>query len=357
MKRRKTRLVKAGGISIGGGNPVSVQAMCTTDTRDWAATSRQINSLERAGCEIARVAIPDGEAALAVGKIKKRIKIPLVADVHFDWRLALEALRQGADKIRINPGNIGSAAGVREIALACAAKGVPVRVGVNAGSLKSLKNRGVRWSANEWASRMADEALEQTAELEKYGLKDLVVSLKADDTERTILANRIFSGQSDIPLHLGVTEAGSFISGAVKSAIALGTLLSEGIGDTIRVSLTEEPEVQVRCAFEILKALGLREFGPEIISCPTCGRCRAPVRNVVSELEKKIYSSPELMRLSRGLKIAVMGCAVNGPGEARQADFGIAGGKGEGVWFEKGKITKKLPQSRWVSAIISRIRL
>ncbi|MDD2772602.1 MAG: flavodoxin-dependent (E)-4-hydroxy-3-methylbut-2-enyl-diphosphate synthase [Elusimicrobiales bacterium] len=355
--RRPTRRVRAGGVAIGGGAPISVQAMCNTDTRDLKATIAQANRLEAAGCEIVRVAVPDMEAALNLRKIKNATTMALVADIHFDHRLALEAVRQGADKIRINPGNIGGKAKVREVAKACAANGIPIRIGVNSGSLAALKKIEGKpgWTFTRWTECMVSEALKEVAALEEFGFKNIVVSLKADDAERTVLANRLFASRTNIPLHIGVTEAGSLVPGVVKSSIALGALLRAGIGDTVRVSLTEPPELQVRCAFEILKALGLRAYGPDIISCPTCGRCCVDVHGTVRDLEKLIYSDRRLLKKAEGLKIAVMGCAVNGPGEAREADFGIAGGQGEGVWIEKGKILHKIPQNKWVGAIIARI--
>lgn len=358
LKRRKTRRIVVGRIAMGADEPVRVQSMCNTDTRDAAGTVRQILQLESAGCEISRVAVPDMEAALKLGFIKKRIHTPLVADIHFDHRLALEALRQGVDKIRINPGNIGERSGVEEVVRACKSRGVPIRIGVNAGSLKRLKTVKGKppWTSLEWARTMVKEVLEETAVLEELDFKDIVVSLKADDTQRTLLANRIFSEVSDIPLHIGVTEAGGFLSGTVKSSIALGILLMEGIGDTIRCSLTEDPVTQVRCSYEILKTLQLRTQGPEIISCPTCGRCRVDVRKVITELEKRIYSDPLLLSRSAGMKIAVMGCVVNGPGEARDADFGIAGGRGSGVWIEAGKAVRSVKQREWVKTIIERIK-
>lgn len=359
MKARGTRTVKIGPYVIGGGNMVRVQSMCNTDTRDVRSTVRQIHALEKAGCEIIRVAVPDMRAAQAIGKIVRGIHIPLVADIHFDHALALEAVRQGAAKIRINPGNIGDAAKVRAVAASCKAAGVPIRIGVNAGSLRALKglDGSPRWTAKQWAAQMVKEALEEIRALEKCGFRDILVSLKADDIERTELACRLFAAKSDVPQHIGVTEAGSLIPGSVKSALALGALLKDGIGDTIRVSLTEDPLLQLRCAYEILKALGLREYGPEIISCPTCGRCQVDVVKTVAELERRVYADASLLKAASGLKIAVMGCAVNGPGEARGADFGIAGGKGTGLWFEKGKIMRSLPQKRWLPEIIRRIKI
>ncbi len=356
-KPRKTRTVKVGRYSIGGSSPVSVQSMCNTDTRDLKATVDQIRRLEDAGCEIIRVAVPDMQAAENLGRIKAAIGIPLVADIHFDWRLAVEAVRQGVDKVRINPGNIGEKDKVRAVVKACKAAGVPIRIGVNAGSMKCLKEgQSPRWTSYEWAKRMVKEALDEARTLERLDFHDIVVSLKADDIERTVMANTLFAAKSDIPLHLGVTEAGSFLAGTVKSSLGIGLLLSQGIGDTVRVSLTEDPVMQVRAAYEILKSLGLRHYGPDLISCPTCGRCQVNVGKVIHELEDRIYSDRALLKKAEGLKIAVMGCVVNGPGEARSADFGVAGGKGKGVWIEKGKQIKVVPEREWVNEVIRKIR-
>ncbi len=356
-KPRAVRKVRVGRFTIGGDSPVSVQSMCNTDTRDLKATVDQIRRLEDAGCEIIRVAVPDMQAAENLGRIKAAISIPLVADIHFDWRLAVEAVRQGVDKVRINPGNIGEKDKVREVVKACKSAGVPVRIGVNAGSLKALKETpSPRWTPYEWARRMVKEALDEARTLERLDFRDIVVSLKADDIERTVLANTLFASKSDIPLHLGVTEAGSFLAGTVKSSIGIGLLLSQGIGDTVRVSLTEDPVMQVRAAYEILKSLGLRHYGPDLISCPTCGRCQVNVGKVVRELEDRIYSDRDLLKRSEGMKIAVMGCVVNGPGEARSADFGVAGGKGRGIWIEKGKQIKVVKESEWVNEVIRKIR-
>ena len=334
-----------------------VQSMCNTDTRDAETTVNQIKQLENAGCEIIRVAVPDMQAAENIGNIRKQISIPLVADIHFDWRLAVEAVRQGADKIRINPGNIGDREKVRSVAEACKALGVPIRIGVNAGSLRALQSFKGKpdWPAEKWSETMVSEALGEVAVLEELGFRDILVSLKADDIARTGSACRLFAQKSDVPQHIGITEAGSFMPGLVKSALGLGSLLAEGIGDTIRVSLTEEPVLQVRAAYEILKAAGLREFGPDIISCPTCGRCQVDVRGAVRKLEEAIFTNPELREKARGLKIAVMGCVVNGPGEARDADFGIAGGRGVGVWIENGETGRQIPQDEWVAAITDKI--
>ncbi len=356
-KAQITRKVRVGRFFIGGDSPVSVQSMCNTDTRDVKATVDQIRRLEDAGCEIIRVAVPDMQAAEALGRIRSAISIPLVADIHFDWRLAVEAVRQGVDKVRINPGNIGDKDKVREVVKACKASGVPIRIGVNAGSLKALKDDPKpRWKPYDWARQMVKEALEEVRALERLDFRDIVVSLKADDIERTLMANTLFSSKSDVPLHLGVTEAGSFLAGTVKSSLGIGLLLSQGIGDTVRVSLTEDPVMQVRAAYEILKALGLRRYGPDLISCPTCGRCQVDVGGVIHRLEDRIYSDRVLLKKSEGMKIAVMGCIVNGPGEARSADFGVAGGKGRGVWMENGKQIKVVKEREWVNEIVRKIR-
>jgi (E)-4-hydroxy-3-methylbut-2-enyl-diphosphate synthase len=357
MKRKKTRIVKIGQYKIGGDNPIRVQSMCNTDTRDIKSTLKQIKRLENAGCEFCRVAVLDSDAAKKIGILKRHTKMPIVADIHFDYKLALESIKSGADKIRINPGNIGSKNGVREIVKACKDRNVPIRVGSNAGSLKAIKSVGgkPKWTSEKWAKIMVREALEQVNMLRDMNFENIVVSLKADDIERTVKACRLFARKSDIPQHLGITEAGALLAGTVKSSIGLGLLLNERIGATIRVSFSEDPVLQVRCAYEILKALNLRKFGPDIISCPTCGRCMVDVHNTVKKLEEKIYSDKKLLKLSTGKKIAVMGCVVNGPGEARAADFGIAGGKGEGLFFEKGKVTEKIPQSKWIARIIAKI--
>lgn len=354
---RKTRRVKVGRLAIGGTAPVSVQSMCTTDTRDVKATVDQARRLEAAGCEILRVAVPDMEAAQALGRIRGAISMPLVADIHFDWRLAVEAVKQGVAKVRINPGNIGEKDKVREVVKACKAAGVPIRIGVNAGSLRALKaDPKPRWKPYEWAQRMVKEALAEVRTLEELNFRDIVVSLKADDIERTVMANSLFASKSDIPLHIGVTEAGTFLAGTVKSSLGIGLLLSQGVGDTVRVSLTEDPVMQVRAAYEILKALGLRTYGPDLVSCPTCGRCQVDVGRVVRELEERIYADPALLKKSEGMKIAVMGCPVNGPGEARSADFGVAGGKGRGIWIENGKQIKVIRETEWVNEVVRKIR-
>ena len=320
MKKR-TRAIHLGKVQIGGGAPVSVQAMTKTDTRNTGLTVRQIRRLEREGCEIVRVAVPDMEAARNLGSIRRGIGIPLVADIHFDYRLALEALRQGVDGLRINPGNIGGADRVKAVVEAARERSVPIRIGVNTGSLSKRILKAYKHPTPE---AMVESALEHIRLLEKLGFFDIKVSLKSSDLLDTVRAYRLLHRRVNYPLHLGITAAGPTFSGTVKSSIGIGMLLAEGIGDTIRVSLTGSPVEEVRVGREILKALKLRPRGPEIISCPTCGRCRINLIGMAKAVER------ELATLPRDLTIAVMGCAVNGPGEAREADLGIAGGKGGG---------------------------
>ncbi len=336
-----------GTVTIGGGAPVSVQAMTKTDTRDTGLTVRQIRRLEREGCEIVRVAVPDMEAARNLGSIRRGIGIPLVADIHFDYRLALEALRQGVDGLRINPGNIGSAERVKAVVKAAGARKVPIRIGVNTGS---LSKRILKAYGHPTPEAMVASAMEHIRLLEKLGFFDIKVSLKSSDLLDTVRAYRLLHRRVDYPLHLGITAAGPTFSGTVKSSIGIGMLLAEGIGDTIRVSLTGSPVEEVRVGREILKALKLRPRGPEIISCPTCGRCRINLIGMAKAVER------ELATLPRDLTIAVMGCAVNGPGEAREADLGIAGGKGGGVLFKKGKLVKRLKEKDLVAALIKEAR-
>ncbi|MBI3292423.1 MAG: flavodoxin-dependent (E)-4-hydroxy-3-methylbut-2-enyl-diphosphate synthase [Elusimicrobia bacterium] len=356
--RRKTRPVKIGKVTIGGGAPIAVQTMCTTDTRDVAATVAQIRAVEKAGCEIIRVAVPDMEAAKQLRAIKEQIAIPLVADIHFSYQLALEAIKQGVDKVRINPGNIGSRSKTEAVVKAAKDAGIPMRVGVNAVSLKILKqsDRWTEMTTQEWARQMVNEAMEQIDILNSFDFHDIVISLKADDIGRVVAAYQLMAQQVDYPLHVGLTEAGTLLSGTVKSTIALATLLSEGIGDTIRVSLTEDPVIQVRAGFEILKALRLRTYGPEIIACPTCGRCEVELFQMVNELEKRLGELPLPPNQQKPLKIAVMGCVVNGPGEAKDADFGIAGGKGVGVFIRKGEVVRNVPEGEWVNTLIEEIK-
>ena len=343
MRKIRTRQLSLGGVMIGGGAPIVVQSMTTTDTRRTSPTVRQIRQLEKLGCEIVRVAVPDREAALNLAAIKRGISIPLVADIHFDYKLALEAIKQGVDGLRINPGNIGSTEKVRAVVRAAHECGVPIRIGVNVGSLHKRLLKKYRHPTPE---AMVESAMEHISILESLDFFDIKISLKSSDLLDTVQAYRLIRKKVNYPLHLGITAAGPSFSGSIKSSIGLGILLAEGIGDTIRVSLTGSPQQEVRVAYEILKALKLRTRGPLIISCPTCGRCDINILSIVNTLER------ELASLSRHLTIAVMGCAVNGPGEAREADLGVAGGKGGGVLFKKGKIIKRLKEKELVSALI-----
>jgi (E)-4-hydroxy-3-methylbut-2-enyl-diphosphate synthase len=344
--RKNTRKINVGGVFTGGGSPVSVQSMTNTDTRDVKATVEQIKALERAGCDIVRVAVPDNEAAMAVKDIKKAIAIPLVADIHFDFRLAITCIENGADKIRLNPGNIGGSDRVGKVAKIAKSAGIPIRIGVNSGSIEKqiLKKHG-----GVTAEAMVESALNHAAMLEAWDFNDIVISLKASDVPLTIEAYRLISHRTSYPLHLGVTEAGTISAGTVKSAVGIGCLLAEGIGDTIRVSLTGDPVEEVRVGIEILKALGLRKSGVVFISCPTCGRCKIDLINVANEVEKR------LSKIDKNLRVAVMGCAVNGPGEAREADIGIAGGDGEALLFKKGKIVRKIPQEKIIDELLEEI--
>jgi (E)-4-hydroxy-3-methylbut-2-enyl-diphosphate synthase len=340
------RQVTVGGVLIGGGAPITVQSMTTTKTADVAETVAQIKRLEAAGCDIVRVAVPDTKAARAVADIKAQIAIPLVADIHFDHRLALLAVEAGADKIRINPGNIGGEDKVRAVAEACRRRGVPIRIGVNGGSLEKdlLATYG-----GVTAEALVESALRHIRLLEKFEFYDICVSIKASETQLTIDACRRLSQTVDYPLHLGVTEAGTEYMGIIKSAVGIGALLAEGIGDTIRVSLTAPPEREVKAGIAILKSLGLRRSGAALISCPTCGRTRIDLIRIAEEVEAR------LEKLDRDITVAVMGCAVNGPGEARRADYGIAGGDGEGVLFRKGETINKVPMERLVDELFAMI--
>ncbi len=315
--RRKTRQIKLGGLLIGGDAPISVQSMCSTDTRDVSATLRQIMDLELAGCEVVRCAVPDQDAAGALKQVRDGCNIPLVADIHFDYRLALAAIDAGIDGLRINPGNIGERWKVSEVVRACQERQIPIRIGVNGGS---LEKELLRKHGHATAAAMVESALNHIRVLEEESFDQIKISLKASDIGRTVAAYRLLAQQVDYPLHVGITEAGTVFSGTIKSAVGLGVLLSEGIGDTLRVSLTGDPVTEVRVGWEILKSLELRQRGPVFISCPTCGRCRINLIDIASEVEERLQNLP------LPLKIAVMGCAVNGPGEAREADLGIAGG-------------------------------
>ncbi|MGE5573737.1 MAG: flavodoxin-dependent (E)-4-hydroxy-3-methylbut-2-enyl-diphosphate synthase [Bacteroidota bacterium] len=347
IERRKTRRVVVGEVPIGGGAPVTVQSMTKTDTRDIEATVRQLESLAKAGCEIARCAIPDAAAAAAFAEIKRRSPLPLVADIHFDYRLALAAIAAGADKLRINPGNIGGRERVREVARAAKERGIPIRVGVNAGSLERdlLAKYG-----RPCAEALVESARRSAGLLEDEGFRDIVISIKASDAVTTVEAYEAIAEATDYPLHVGLTEAGGPRAGAVKSAVAMGALLLKGIGDTIRVSLTAEPEEEVRVAREILSSIGLRRFGVEVISCPTCGRCHGDLFGIVREVERRVAG------IDAPLTIAVMGCEVNGPGEAREADIGVALGEGAGLLFTHGKPSGRVPCSEIVERLLVEIR-
>jgi (E)-4-hydroxy-3-methylbut-2-enyl-diphosphate synthase len=344
--RRKTRMVSCGKVKIGGGSPISIQSMTNTDTRDVKATIVQIKQLEKAGCEIVRVAVPDLEAAQAIKKIKQQIKIPIIADIHFDYRLALEAIENGADKLRLNPGNIGGKDRVKQIIIKAQEKKIPIRIGVNAGSIDKkilTKYNGITPEA------MVESAFDHIAFLEAFNFKDIVVSLKASDVKLTQQSYRIMASKTDYPLHIGITEAGTPINGTIKSAIGIGALLLDGIGDTIRVSLTGDPVEEVTVAKHILKLLNLRDFGVQIISCPTCGRCQIDLIGLAEKIEK------ELVNVNKSIKVAIMGCAVNGPGEAKDADIGIAGGRSSALLFKKGEIIRKLNEDEIEKVLLEEI--
>lgn len=345
-QRKKTRLIRVGNVPVGGNSPISVQSMTKTDTRDVRSTIKQITALAKAGCEIIRIAVPDMDAARALGKIREAAAIPVIADIHFDWRLALEAIRQGIDGLRINPGNIGARWKVTEVVSACSANNIPIRIGVNAGSLSK--------KLIEKYSHPVPEALVESAAghieiLESMGFREIKVSLKASNVLTTVDAYRLFSRTFRYPLHIGISEAGPSFTGIIKSSVGLGILLSEGLGDTVRVSLSAEPAEEVRVAYEIMKSLGIREKGATIISCPTCGRCEIDIRGLAAKVEKRLKDS------DKQITVAVMGCIVNGPGEAREADIGIAGGKGTGLLFKKGRIVKRLKESELLDELMKEI--
>lgn len=341
-----TRQVHVGPVAIGGGAPVSIQSMCNTPTENVDATVAQILRLEQAGCDIVRVAVPTREAAMAIPTIKSRIHIPLVADIHFDYKLALLCINGGVDKIRINPGNIGSPDRVRAVADGCRERGIPIRVGVNGGSLEKdilRKYGGVT------AEALAESALGHVRLLEDCGFRDVCISVKCSHVPVNMAAYRLLHERTDYPLHLGVTEAGTPDMGVLKSAIGIGGLLCQGIGDTLRVSLTADPVEEVVAAKRILQAIGLRRSGPDLIACPTCGRTKYDMLSIAREVERRLEGC------TKPITVAVMGCVVNGPGEASAADVGIAGGDGEGLLFAKGKILRKLPQDKLVDALMEEI--
>ncbi|MBM6828428.1 flavodoxin-dependent (E)-4-hydroxy-3-methylbut-2-enyl-diphosphate synthase [Anaerotignum lactatifermentans] len=346
MLRTETREIKIGNIKMGGGNPIVIQSMCNTDTRDPEATVKQILALEDAGCELVRVAIPDMKAADAIGEIKKHIHIPLVADIHFDYRLALRVMELGIDKVRINPGNIGDIDRIRQVVEMAKAKHIPIRIGVNSGS---LEKELVEKYGGVTPQGLVESALKHVRILEDLEFYDIVVSIKASDVPFSLETYRILSEQIPYPIHVGITEAGTLYSGTIKSAVGIGAILAMGIGDTIRVSLTGDPVEEVKAAKEILKSLGLRKFGPSLISCPTCGRTQINLISIANEVEKRLASC------QKDIKVAVMGCVVNGPGEAKEADIGIAGGNGVGILFKKGELIRKMPESELVDALMTEI--
>lgn len=340
--RESTRVIQIGDCKIGGGHPVAIQSMTNTKTEDVAATVAQILELERAGCQIIRCAVPTMEAAQALSEIKCRIHIPLVADIHFDYRLAIAAMEHGADKIRINPGNIGSRERVQAVVDVAKERGVPIRVGVNSGS---LEKEIVEKYGRVTAEGLVESALDKVHMIEEMGYDQLVISIKSSDVLMCIKAHELIARQTDYPLHVGITESGSVMAGSVKSAIGLGNILYQGIGDTIRVSLTGASVEEVRAAKLILKTLGLREGGVTVVSCPTCGRTQIDLIGLASQVEEMVRD------MDLDIKVAVMGCVVNGPGEAREADLGIAGGRGEGLVMRKGEVIKKVPEGELLQAL------
>lgn len=346
MVRRKTRTISIGNVKIGGTAPVSVQSMTNTDTRDVEATVRQIKQLERAGCEIIRIGIPDMEAAGRAGEIKEKISIPLIADIHFDCRLALKAIEQGVHALRINPGNIGKKDKVKAVVEAARGKGIPIRIGVNSGSLeKDLKKR----YNSSIPEAMVESAMRHINILEDMDFHDIKISLKGSNVMETVEAYKIIADKVDYPLHIGITEAGTLFSGTIKSSLGLGILLYEGIGDTLRVSLSSDPVDEVRVGFEILKGLNLRQRGVNIISCPTCSRQEIDVIHLAGDIEKR------LLHITNPLSIAVMGCVVNGPGEAKNADIGITGGKGIATLYKRGRMIKKIKEDKVLEVLVDEV--
>ena len=342
MTRKDTKVVQIGNVKIGGGNPIAIQSMTNTKTEDVKATVSQIKALEKAGCEIIRCAVPTMEAAEALAQIKKEIKIPLVADIHFDYRLAIAAIENGADKIRINPGNIGDASRVQAVVDKAKEFNVPIRVGVNSGSLEKAlveKYGGVT------AEGLVESAMDKVHMIEKMGYDDLVVSIKSSDVMMCVKAHELIADECKYPLHVGITESGTLLAGNIKSSIGLGLILNQGIGDTIRVSLTGDPTEEIKSAKIILKTLGLRKGGIEVVSCPTCGRTKIDLIGLANKVEAMVADIP------LDIKVAVMGCVVNGPGEAKEADIGIAGGIGEGLLIKKGEIVKKVKEEELLDTL------
>ncbi len=345
---RKTRQINVGGVLIGGGAPVAIQSMSTFNPVDTEYAAAQINALHKAGADIVRVAVPDKKAAEALGKLREKVNVPLVADIHFDYRLALTAMESGIDALRINPGNIGGRDHVVKVTDMAKEKHIPIRIGINAGSL--LAEILDRYGGHPTAEGMVEGALSHVRILEEEGFRDIVISVKSSDVPMMVRANRLLAEKVDYPLHLGVTEAGTLYRGTIKSAIGIGSLLLDGIGDTIRVSLTDDPLKEVSAAREILSSVGIQQYGPVLISCPTCGRTQVNLIGMAKDVEAR------LQEVKAPIRVAVMGCAVNGPGEAREADFGIAGGKGTGLLFRKGKVLRSVPEERLIDELMQEIK-
>ena len=344
LAREKTRVVSIGNVKIGGENPIAIQSMCNTKTEDVAATVAQIHRLEKAGCQIIRCTVPTHEAALAISEIKKQISIPLVADIHFDYRMAIEAMENGADKIRINPGNIGSNEKILAVVDCAKERNIPIRVGVNSGSLE--KDLIAKYGGHVTAEGIVESALDKVHLIEDMGYDNLVISIKSSDVLMCTRAHELICQQTDYPLHVGITEAGTMWSGNIKSALGLGMILSQGIGNTIRVSLSADPVEEVKSAKLILRTLGLRKGGIEVVSCPTCGRTNIDLIGLANQVQTMVEEFDD-----KSLKVAVMGCVVNGPGEAKEADLGIAGGKGEGLLIKKGEIIRKVPEDQLLEVL------
>jgi (E)-4-hydroxy-3-methylbut-2-enyl-diphosphate synthase len=361
IKRRKTRAVYIGRVKVGGGAPVSVQSMTKTDSADVSATVRQIRELEELGCEIIRLAIPNHESALALAQIKKKIRIPIEADIHFNPKLALESIKQGVDSVRLNPGNITDPEAIAAIVKSARRAGIPIRVGLNSGSVKGWFKSALRSKIapgkiipkNNWQS-ISESALEYAKYLQSLHFNDIMISLKASDVVTTVNAYRYVAGKCDYPLHLGVTASGTIEDATIKSSIGIGGLLLDGIGDTLRVSITGTPHDEIKIGYKILQSLGLRKTGLEIISCPTCGRCKMDIVRIAEKVRSLSENEPFLKR--KDARVAIMGCVVNGPGEAEECDIGIAGGDGFGFLFKNGKRIRKIPESKIVAELVKEIK-